>query len=646
MMKSIASKVSLLLLVVLLGLTACNAPRPVVVPNSTNLALPTQIQPTPTLTATPEPPRLLSICLGQEPGSLFLYADGSLAARSVREAIYDGPFDILQFEAQPVILEKRPSLADGDVLLEPVEVRPGDWIVDKDGKLTSLSEGAVYYPSGCTEAACAQVYSGSEPVVMDQLSVRFKLKQGLLWSDGSPLTASDSQYSFSLASALYPRYRPDLINHTVSYQALDANSVEWRGVPGYRDPQYATNFFTPLPEHAWNIYSPQQLLTEDVANRQPIGWGAYTVEEWTPGDHISLVKNPNYYRSAEGLPVFDRLTFRFVAGEEALAALLAGECDLVDKSALSEAQASTLADMPVEVAYENGAAWEHLDFNLSPLTQTAPVGAAISASKELRQAIAACIDRQGIAEALFPGQSQAPDSYVPPTHPLHNPDIHQYSYDPQTASNALTAIGWVDNDSNPQTPRLSQGVAGIPDGTALQIPYLTIAGPTRQQAAEMLKSSLVGCGVQVDIQYMPADQLFNPGPEGPVFGRQFITAQFGWETSVEPACYLYTSTEIPGAYPQSPKGWGGANASGYSNPQFDLACRQALNSLPDQPEHSQAHQQAQALFAEDLPSLPLYMIPNRIAMRPDMCGLAPDASAGTALWNLEAFDYGEGCPEP
>jgi peptide/nickel transport system substrate-binding protein len=481
---------------------------------------------------------------------------------------------------------------------------------------------------------------------MDHLVVRFKLKQGLLWSDGSPLNASDSQYSFRLARDLYPRYRPDLINHTLSYQALDAYNLEWRGVPGYRDPQYATNIFPPLPEHAWSIYSPQQLLTEDAANRQPIGWGAYNVEEWTPGDHITLAKNPNYFRTTEGLPAFDRLIFRFAAGNEALAALATGECDLVDKSALNEAQVRALGDMQVKVAHENGAAWEHLDFNLSPLAQTTSVGAALAASKELRQAIATCIDRQAIADALFPGQSQVPDSYIPASHPLHNPDMHQYSYDLQAASAALTALGWVDNDNNPQTPRLAQGVAGIPEGTPLQIPYLTIAGPTRQQAAEMLKASLAGCGVQVDIQYLPADQIFNPGPDGTVFGRQFTTTQFGWESSVEPACYLYTSGEIPGPYPQYPKGWGGANASGYSNVQFDLACKQALNSLPDQPEHRLAHLQAQALFAEDLPGLPLYLIPSRIAMRADMCGVAPDASAGTALWNIEAFNYGEGCPVP
>ena len=56
------------------------------------------------------------------------------------------------------------------------QVKAGDWIVDKDGKLTALSEGVAYFPSGCAETACAQIYSGSEPVGMDHLVVRFKLE--------------------------------------------------------------------------------------------------------------------------------------------------------------------------------------------------------------------------------------------------------------------------------------------------------------------------------------------------------------------------------------------------------------------------------------------------------------------------------------
>jgi ABC-type transport system substrate-binding protein len=122
-------------------------------------------------------------------------------------------------------------------------------------------------------------------------------------------------------------------------------------------------------------------------------------------------------------------------------------------------------------------------------------------------------------------------------------------------------------------------------------------------------------------------------------------AQFAWSSSLEPPCFLYVSDEVPGPYPEHPKGWGGANASGYSNPEFDLACQTARFSLPDMPEHAAAHQQAQAIFAEDLPVIPLYLHVDHLATRPDMCGVIMDPSAGSSLWNLEAFDYGPNCEQ-
>jgi peptide/nickel transport system substrate-binding protein len=113
--------------------------------------------------------------------------------------------------------------------------------------------------------------------------------------------------------------------------------------------------------------------------------------------------------------------------------------------------------------------------------------------------------------------------------------------------------------------------------------------------------------------------------------------------SLEPPCYLYTLQEIPGAYPEFPKGWGGANPSGYSNPDFDRACQQALFTLPEMPEHRQAHYLAQSIFTEDMPVLPLYQRLKLVAARPDFCGLALDSSTESGLWNLESLNYGEGC---
>ncbi len=514
---------------------------------------------TPTLAVapspTPLPPRLLTVCLGQEPTSLFLYGDAFPAARAVRSAIYDGPLDTLSYQMQPVILEQVPDLANGGVLIEPVQVEPGSVLADPSGGLATLQEGALYLPVGCRDAACAQTYAGAEPVTMDQMVVRFTLRSGIFWSDGQPLTAADSVYSYELARALFPRYRPELLNYTVSYTALDEVTLEWRGLPGYQDALYRTFFFSPLPMHAWNSLPPAELMASEQAARSPLGWGAFIIEEWVAGDHIALRKNPGYFRSADGLPHFDRLVFRFVSsGPDALAALTAGECDLLDETALADVQPADLQPLQdagsLQVISGGGSAWEQIAFGITPADPARP---AIFKSREMRQAVAFCLDRAGLVSQLFPGQAAALESYVPGDHPAFNPAAPRYSLDLPAAASLLDAAGWLDVDQNPQTPRLSMGVPGLADGTPLEIGYLTIAGALRQQVGQWLQTSLAQCGISVRLEQQSWEDLFAPGPDGAVFGRKFDLAQFGWTIAQEPPCFLFTSGQIPGPYPEFPE---------------------------------------------------------------------------------------------
>ncbi len=546
------------------------------------------------------------------------------------------------YQVRPVILEKIPSLADGDVLFEPVQAAPGDTIVDEQGNVVILEEGVRYFPSGCSDASCAQAYSGQEPVVMDSMLVRFRLRPGLTWSDGAPLTAGDSVYSFEVAQSLYPRARPALLDRTLSYQAPDELSVEWRGLPGAREPGYPSLFFTPLPRHAWGALPPEELLQAEASTRSPLGWGPYRVDEWTAGDHITLSKNPTYFRAAEGLPHFEQLVFRFVADrEQALEALLAGECDLADGTTGLEGSLAELAELEaagrLALSIEESA-WEHLDFGAS---SSDPARTQFFASKAVRQAAAACIDRERLASELFLGRSSVPQTYLPSAHPLANAGARAYPYDPQAAASALQAAGWVDADNDPATPRLAQGVPGVPDGTPFTVSLITTDEPEKQAAAALIRDSLAQCGIQVEISAGAAGAQFAAGPDGPVFGRRFDLAQYAWPTALEPPCYLYTSAEIPGPFPEFPKGWGGANASGFSNPEYDRACGQARLALPGTPEYDSAHRQAQALFAEELPALPLYWRPGVVAYRPDLCGLQPGPGA---LSSLESLSLTPGCP--
>jgi peptide/nickel transport system substrate-binding protein len=67
--------------------------------------------------------------------------------------------------------------------------------------------------------------------------------------------------------------------------------------------------------------------------------------------------------------------------------------------------------------------------------------------------------------------------------------------------------------------------------------------------------------------------------------------------------------------------------------------------IPGQPEYEAAHLEAQKIFSEQLPVVPLYLTIKLAATRPDMCGFIMDPSANSEFWNIEEFDYGEGCDE-
>ncbi len=638
----------------LLGLVACSQK-----PVTSTLPYPTLTIPaspqttsgapvsTPTATELPVTSRLLTICLGREPASLFYYDATSTAARDILAAIYDGPVDVQSYVAHPVILERLPSLENGDARLLSVQVEAGDLIMDSSGNPVNLEAGVEYRPSGCTAITCTQSYTGTLPITMDQLVLDFKLVAGIQWSDGTPLSSADSTYSFELARSLYPAAQPELILRTQSYQAIGDKTVEWTGIPGYQDGNYQSKFFSPLPQHAWHTYSVTDLQSAEISSRLPIGWGAYVIDQWAPGDHISLHKNLLYFRAAEGLPHFDNLVFRFVGStDEALDALQAGECDLIDQSAILDPQSSRLAEMhasgKAQAFILKDAGWEQITFGINPLDNQRTK---FFEQPEVRQAVALCIDRAALLGGGSIEPQQALDSYVSPNNPLYNPEIDQYAYDVQKAGSLLTSAGWLDDDNNPATPRISHGVSGVTDGTPFEVEYLVTSDAGPQAEAQKIQAMLQQCGISTKITPLPAAQFLAPGPDGPVFGRAFDLAQFAWAGSVEPACNLYLTGEIPGPYPEFVKGWGGVNASGFTNHEFDAACENALYSLPDAPQHRAEHFQAQEIFAAELPALPLYLHFNVSVARPDLCNFTSVSAVDTPLWYLEQLDYGGSCSQ-
>jgi len=645
-MKTNFIKALLPLFILSLTIPAC-APQVTVTPFVANTPTPTS-----SLSVTPTPAtRSLTVCLGEEPNTLYPYGNLNSAARSVLSAIYDGPMDVTDYGYEPIILEKIPNLEDGDAQVTPISVNAGTEVVDSSGNVVLLATGTKVRPSGCRNDGCAINYDGSSSIQMDQIVVTFTMLEGLMWSDGAPLTASDSIYSFQLASNESTPGSKFLIDRTATYEAADDHTIQWWGIPGFIDPDYYTNFWMPLPEHAWSEFPPEELVKVDVSSKLPLGWGPYIIDKWESGKSLHFIKNLNYFRADSGLPKFDELTFLiFPDTDAAMSGLLDGTCDLLDPSTRLDGQVGLLQQMQIDnrarLYTAQTMTMEWLGIGITPASYDDGFDSKkdrpdFFGDKRTRQAIALCLDRQKVVDTVLFGLSQVPDSYLPADHPLHNANVQTYEFNPGSGNRILEQVGWLDKDNDPSTPRLAQSVTNVPVDTPLVLNYYTSSATQRHQVAEIFTQSLAECGIGLNVIYSSASDFYAQGPTGTLFGRQFDLAEYAiGVNSLEPQCSWFTSSQIP----NESNHWVGTNVSGYKSSNFDAACQKALQSVSADPEYA-SHQEAQAIFAADIPSIPLYLRLKVAATRPDFCGFSLDPSSSSALADIETFDYGASCPQ-
>lgn len=622
------------------------------------LAAPTEtptaevVTPLPSPTVTPEP-RSLSICLGQEPNSLYPLGDLNAAARSVLAAINDGPIDTIGYDYQPVIITRMPSLENGDAEIVSTPVQVGGEVVDADGNLVFLNTGVRVRPSGCRADDCVITYDGTTPLEMDQMVVKFTLRPDLTWADGTPLTADDSVFAFTLATGPDAAVKSVLVERTQTYEATDPQTLQWWGKPGFIDPTYFTNIWAPAPRHAWSEFSAQELPDIDIASRSPIGWGPYMVDEWVDGDHITLVKNPYYFLAADGYPKFDTLTYRFIEDPNmALSELVAGRCDILDPTIRLDHFAGLLQEMQsgeqAQAFFVPGMTIEWLGLGITPASYDDGYSPAREGDRQdifgdahTRQGIAYCLDREGVVKNALHGLTTVPSTYIPAGHPVYDPNLNALAYIPETGISLLEQAGWRDMDGDPSTPRTAVNVENVTAGTPLQLNYYTTTATQRRQVADILSKSLAQCGIGLNVQYLSQNDLYSPGPQGLLFGRRFDLVQYAMGVdSIEPPCGWFTTNEIPTAS----NSWVGTNLTAYKNEEFDAACRAAQLTLPGDASYVESYRQTQVLFSTELPAIPLYYRLRIAAARPDLCHFDLDATANP-LWNIEAFDMGEACKD-
>ena len=288
------------------------------------------------------------------------------------------------------------------------------------------------------------------------------LRDGLKWSDGTPLTADDVVFSFeaatdqkvsALASSLLAGGRP------ITATAVDARTVRVNFAgpsgPGLR----MLDALPIVPRHKLQAAYQSGKFAEAWSLQTPaaevVGLGPFVFASYEPGQRVVLDRNPHYWRKApdgKALPYLDRIVVEVVPDQNAeLLRLQSGQSDLPQDAIRSEdyvpvrrsEEQGSLKLVELGVSTDADALW----FCLKPDAKKNDPRFAFVSRKEFRQALSQAVDREAFAQTVFLGEAVPVWGTVTPgNRAWFNPTLTRYPFDVAKANALLAVIGLTDRN--------------------------------------------------------------------------------------------------------------------------------------------------------------------------------------------------------
>jgi len=468
----------------------------------------------------------------------LLFAVACSSAKRPRDRV------VLAIEAPPETLDRRMALSLNAMRIAAL-VTPGLTRIDETGR-------AVPDLAASFEAT-------------DDRTWTFHLREGLVFSDGTPLTSADVAATFRsvLDPALGSPHRGAL-SYIDAVDAPDPATVIFRlSRPFGAMPVDAT--FGVIPSEAAGV---DRL---EVQRLRPVGAGPYVVSSWDGGDTILLDPNPLH----RGGPPPSALEIRTVRDETTrILELRKGRVDLLLGSVSAPLLPALRDEASLRVEVGPGAGVSYLLFqNEDP----------ILSRRDVREAIALALDREALARFKLKGAARVADSLFRPEHWAHAPDLDARSRDLAGAGRLLDA-------------------AGLPDpadgGPRLRVTLKTSTDRFRRSIALAMASQLAEAGIEARVQSMEWGTLMSDLKRG-----NFQLAVLKWPAVIDPD--LLRLAYHSGSIPSEATAWGGGNRMRYRNPALDALLDEA-RELADPAERRVRYARAQAILSRDLPALPLF----------------------------------------
>jgi peptide/nickel transport system substrate-binding protein len=374
----------------------------------------------------------------------------------------------------------------------------------------------------------------------DGKTVTYKLRPNVKWADGQPFTADDVAFTFQyVTNKDTAAVTAGSYTSLESVEAIDPVTVRLtfkQPTGGWFVPFLGYNG-TILPKHALANYI-GTAARDAPFNLKAFGTGPYLIQDFKPGDVLTLIPNPNYREPNK--PAFTQVSIK--GGGDATSAgravLQTGEYDYawnlqVEAQILNQLLEGGKGDLVLSP----GGGVEQIFFNLADPTTEVDGERSSPNSKHpfltdqrVRQAMALAIDRTTIGTQLY-GQTgtATPNVLTIPTNLVSKNTSMEFNLD--KANQMLDQAGYA---------RGGDGIRVTPSGTRMHVVFQTSTNTLRQKEQDIVKDGWQKIGIETELKSVDAGVYFGSDAGNPdTYAHFSVDAEMFTSTPDSPFPLLY-----------------------------------------------------------------------------------------------------------